>query len=129
MLHLFFVVLAEEVIGAAVLVDTAPIFVEAAAAPDLAMARIAYECVHMLRQVYGPETAMALLTPAGLGGFITAVEAFEEDTRAGNADVHLHTSVLNTLSECCAASQSVSHGAEVSALVSSLQRLQMCCGG
>jgi hypothetical protein len=39
--------------GAAVLVDAAPVFVEAAAAPELALARVAFECVALLRQLYG----------------------------------------------------------------------------
>eukprot|EP00854_Cymbomonas_tetramitiformis_P004153 gene4153-5131_t len=94
---------SDEVTGAAVLLDYAPIFVEAAAAPELYTARVALDCLLLLREVYTDETAMALMTPHGIGAFFTAVEAFEEDTQAGSADTHLHCNTLELLTECCSA--------------------------
>jgi hypothetical protein len=121
---------AAAVEGAAVLVDAAPVFVEAAAAPELALARVAFECVALLRQLYGAATATALLTPSGVGAFITAVEAFEEDTRAGGADETLHVAVLDSLAGCAldGAAGGVHRDAELPALSAALQRLQIAAG-
>lgn len=60
---------------------------------------MAFDCVLLLRRIYPAETGMVLMTAHGLGAFITAVEAFEEDTRAGNADAQLHATVLDTLAD------------------------------
>ena len=65
-----------------------------------------------------------------MGAFITAVEAFEEDTRAGGADEALHVAVLDSLAGCATegAAGGVHREAELPALSAALQRLQIAAG-